>query len=131
MKLQLIAFLMLALSLVSCEPALYITIENHAGSDASILFNFEEDNPFFKVKAGNAKQYDLTGTAINASVEIPFKGGGSWDEATLDKLMVGMNRIIIRAKTTTIIIEDQAEMRDFFESRIIGNSRNGIKIVVS
>ncbi len=131
MKLQLIAYLVLTLSLVSCEPALYMTIENHTGSDASILFNFEEENPFFKVKAGAAKQYDLSGTAINASVEISFKGGGSWDDTTIDKLMVGMNRIIIRAKTTTIIIEDKAEMRNFFESRVTGNARNGIKIVVS
>jgi hypothetical protein len=131
MKLTLIAFLAITLTLVSCEPALYMSIENHTGTDASILFNFEEDNALFKVKAGNAKQYDLSGTAIDASVEVSFSGGGSWDDATIDKLMVGMNRIIIRAKTTTIIIEDKAEIRSFFETRIIGSSRNGIKILIS
>lgn len=129
MKLKLLTFILLIGCLTSCEPSRYMTIENHTGSNASILFNFIQDNDYWDRDAGETRIFEFTSTAINAFTELTF-GSGSWDEEAINNLTFGINRIIVQTNKSDEVIEDSVEIRNFFEKGIHGKNRNGMRVII-
>lgn len=122
---------LIALSTIitACEPALYITFENHTGGYASMKVTVEEPNAFFKMKAAGVKEIDFTSSAINAVVEYSY-GAGQWDSTTISALVKGVSKIEFASGNSVRAITEQEGIRALFEDNIHGKDRNGITIKV-
>lgn len=115
--------------LTSCEPALYITFENHTGGYASMKVTVDEPNAYFKMKTAGVKEIDFTSAAINAVVEYSY-GAGQWDSATISELVKGVSKIEFASGNSIRAITEKEAIRALFEENIHGKDRNGITIKV-
>ena len=121
--------LTLTMFLVSCQPSLYVSIENHTGGDARIDIFFDAANDFWKVKGPDVKNIELTNAVINSAVEYTF-GSGSWTDEKLFELTKGINSMLITTGGGVSKLDSDTALIDFFENRITGKDRNGIRIVI-
>ncbi|MEZ5008259.1 MAG: hypothetical protein R2753_08940 [Chitinophagales bacterium] len=129
MKNILVILLLVSVGLTSCEPALYITFDNHTGAYSSMNVYLDEPNSYFKMKEAGVKKIEFTTTAINAVVEYSY-GAGTWDAATIDELVKGISKIeFVSGNNSTEFTEKEA-IRALFEENVHGKDRNGIRIKV-
>ncbi len=129
MKKFLFILITTATFLTACEPALYITFENHTSNYASLNVTVDQPNSYFRMKKAGVKKIEFTTTAINAIVEYSY-GAGMWDDATLDDLVKGITKIEVVSGNSVRAISDPKEIRDLFAKNVHGKDRNGITLRV-
>ena len=113
----------ITLMLCSCDPALYMTIENTTNHEVAIEFMFEEPNSFWPKQAKDGDyiyQVKLKTELCCRQKELSF-GIGDWmTEDNLKSLTTGLSAIKIIGSSTYLIEEDDA-IRQFFEAGITNN----------
>lgn len=118
-------------TLLACDPAQTIRIENHSAGDAEITFSFNPDNRyagFGNSDPNEALKVVLDSTAENSVREYYF-GMGTWKiQSSLDSLIAAVNSIEISTPGSTQTFTGEQQIRRFFESRISDKHKEVIEI---
>ena len=129
-------FFLLGLTLVifaSCDPGQNLIIENKTEKLAHVMIVFNKNT-----------QHDMFGEGLDSDTLILaldptndtqrreyFFGMGTWKiQSSLDELIAMVNRIEIVTWKSKQIYQEEEQIRDFFESRITGNKKELIEIVL-
>ncbi|WP_231372751.1 hypothetical protein [Aureivirga sp. CE67] len=128
MKLKLIIIMMIGFSLVSCDPAQTIEIENNSNDLSTIKFFFT-GTEYYKFDNFVTKD-SLIINLDSAEARVFDFGIGTWEiHNSLDSLVNRVERIEIVTKKSTELFESKDQVKSFFWDRLI-DDRYRARIII-
>lgn len=128
MKVNLIILLILGFTLVSCDPAQTIEIENKAKTRSFIKFFFNGDE-YHKFEGFLTKD-SLILELDSSETKIFDFGIGTWEiHHSLDSLVARVKKVEIETAKSTESFDTEAQVRSFFWDRLI-DDRYKARIII-
>lgn len=129
----------LPLLLVACDPAQTLLIRNETSADVELTIVFEKGNSYQErfmeamenTLLSDTLRINLDTTAQNSAKEFYF-GMGHWKvQHELDSLAASVEFIAIKTAKSTATFSTEAEIKTFFEERLVGRMNERIEIIIS
>jgi hypothetical protein len=124
--------LLLSLLLVSCDPAMIVSIENQTDAPATISLTFnQQDRNYQWDDSDTTTHFVIQLDTADQSVKDYYFGLGHWKvPGALDSLAASISKIEIQGPGANATYTGFPQIKDFFESRISKKYKGQIKIVL-
>lgn len=123
----------LALFLASCDPGQSLSFENKTNREAGVTLIFDGPNEYFKIPKPDGTDtlhLNLSPAPEKSKISYDF-GIGFWKrDNEISRLMSGIRKIELKSWKETRVFTDSVQIRAFLMSRLRGEYKERIEIVI-
>ncbi|MBP6827751.1 MAG: hypothetical protein KA165_14405 [Saprospiraceae bacterium] len=133
MKHRLFLLPFLALFLASCDPGQSLSFENKTSREAGVTLIFDGPNEYFDIPQPDGTDtlhLQLAHSPEKSKITYDF-GIGFWTrDNEISRLMSGIRKIELNSWKETRVFTDSVQIRAFLTSRLKGEYKERIEIVI-